>query len=390
METQGSAVTQGQRWSWGGLASGIACLLLLLGGVTVQSAVAGGATDAMKSTIDEVLKIIQDKELKQPGRAEERRQRLEQVVGDRFDYQEMSRRALGAPWNTLSDKDKQEFVALFRTLLTNSYADKVESYSGEGVQYINERTEKDYAEVRTKVLTGKTEIPLDYRLLNKGNDWRVYDVVVDGVSLVNNYRGQFSKILRSSNYADLVDQLRKKSDKIKAHNSSRNFMTSLHGCIVAVLVFLAALAAMLLDYAGPMSNTSRFRRVTSKNDGSEGGLIVPILSLTLMEISDTLSPRCSFRIPIVGYAQRSIYFDTIREGEKSIHRIFHRRDRAQGGVRLCRSSLQSGAYSFNFGASFFKNATARFFGLGEVTSESGETNYTAGEAAQTGDSGSCE
>lgn len=216
METQGSAVTQGQRWSWGGLASGIACLLLLLGGVTVQSAVAGGATDAMKSTIDEVLGIIQDKELKQPGRAEERRRRLEQVVGDRFDYPEMSRRAMGAPWNTLSDKDKEEFVALFKTLLTNSYADKVESYSGEGVQYINERTEKDYAEVRTKVLTGKIEIPLDYRLLNKGNDWRVYDVVVDGVSLVNNYRGQFSKILRSSTYADLVDQLRKKSDKIKA------------------------------------------------------------------------------------------------------------------------------------------------------------------------------
>jgi phospholipid transport system substrate-binding protein len=216
MEIKGSAVAQARRWSCGKAASGMACLLLFLGVVAVQPAVGGGPTEAMKSTIDEVLKIIQDKELKQPGRAEDRRQRLEQVVGERFDYQEMSRRALGAPWNTLSDKDKQEFVALFRTLLTNSYADKIESYSGEGVQYINERTEKDYAEVRTKVLTGKTEIPLDYRLLNKGTDWRVYDVVVDGVSLVNNYRGQFSKILRSSNYADLVDQLRKKSDKIKA------------------------------------------------------------------------------------------------------------------------------------------------------------------------------
>ncbi|MEO5865384.1 MAG: ABC transporter substrate-binding protein [Nitrospiraceae bacterium] len=216
METQGFAVTQGQRWSWSGLAWGIVCLLLLLGWVAVQPAAAGGATEAMKSTIDEALKIIQDKALKQPGRTEERRRRLEQVVGDRFDYQEMSRRALGAPWNTLSDKDKEEFVALFKTLLTNSYADKIESYSGEGVQYINERTEKNYAEVRTKVLTGKVEIPLDYRLLNKGTNWRVYDVVVDGVSLVNNYRGQFSKILRSSTYADLVDQLRKKSDKIKA------------------------------------------------------------------------------------------------------------------------------------------------------------------------------
>jgi len=216
MEITRSAVTQGQRWSWGGVASGMAYLLLLLGGVAVQPAVAGGATEAIKGTVNEALTIIRDKELKQPGRTEERRQRLEQVVGDRFDYQEMSRRALGAPWNTLSDNDKQEFVALFRTLLTNSYADKIEAYSGEGVQYINERTEKDYAEVRTKVLTGKVEIPLDYRLVNKGTDWRVYDVVVDGVSLVNNYRGQFSKILRASTYADLVDQLRKKSDKIKA------------------------------------------------------------------------------------------------------------------------------------------------------------------------------
>lgn len=191
-------------------------LLCLVGMLVPQRSAAGGATDAMKATIDEVLRILRDKDLKQPAKSEDRRQQLEKVVGDRFDYEEMSRRALGAPWNQLADKDKQEFVALFRTLLTNSYADKIETYSGEGVQYVNERTEKEYAEVRTKVLTGKTEIPLDYRLLNKAGDWRVYDVVLDGVSLVNNYRGQFSKILRSSSYAELVDQLRKKSDKIKS------------------------------------------------------------------------------------------------------------------------------------------------------------------------------
>ena len=173
------------------------------------------ATDALKSTIDEVLRVLGDKDLKQPARSEERRQLLEKVVGGRFDYLEMSRRSLGASWNQLSDKDKQEFVDLFRTLLTNTYADRVETYSGDGVKYLNERTEKEYAEVRTKVLSGKTEIPMDYRLLNKSNDWRVYDVVVDGVSLVNNYRGQFSKILRTSSYPELVDQLRKKSDKLK-------------------------------------------------------------------------------------------------------------------------------------------------------------------------------
>jgi phospholipid transport system substrate-binding protein len=189
---------------------------LILTAFVVERAAAGEATEAMRGTIDEVLRILADKDLKQPAKANERRQLLEKVVGERFDYQEMSRRSLGAPWNSLADKDKQEFVSLFQTLLVNTYADKIESYTGDGVQYVNERTEKEYAEVRTKVLTGKTEIPLDYRLLNKGSAWRVYDVVVDGVSLVNNYRGQFSKILRNGSYADLVDQLRKKSDKIKS------------------------------------------------------------------------------------------------------------------------------------------------------------------------------
>ena len=120
--------------------------------LAAQAVWAGGATDAMKGTIDEVLRIVQDKELRKPAKAEERRKLLEQIVGERFDYSEMSRRALGAPWAKLSDKEKDEFVGLFQTLLVNSYADKVEAYSGEGVEYINERTEKDYAEVRTKVL----------------------------------------------------------------------------------------------------------------------------------------------------------------------------------------------------------------------------------------------
>jgi phospholipid transport system substrate-binding protein len=201
----------GRRWAIVGV---LFALQLFMG--ALPSAMAGPATDSVKSTIDEVLRILSDKELKTPSRQNDRRQQLEKVVGARFDYPEMSRRSLGAPWNQLSDKDKQEFVDLFRTLLTNTYADRVETYSGDGVQYLNERTEKEYAEVRTKVLSGKTEIPMDYRLLNKDNDWRVYDVVVDGVSLVNNYRGQFTKILHTSSYPGLVEQLRKKSDKIKA------------------------------------------------------------------------------------------------------------------------------------------------------------------------------
>ncbi|MBM4122839.1 MAG: ABC transporter substrate-binding protein [Nitrospira sp.] len=197
------------------------CIGLLAAVVLVVStplAVAGGsATEAMKSTIDRVLEILADKELKKPDRLEERRRMLEKVVAERFSYEEMATRSLAAQWKALNENERKEFVELFQSLLTRTYADKVESYSGQPVQYVNERLrEEGYAEVRTKVVSGKAEIPLDYRLTRLAGDWRVYDVVIDGVSLVSNYRGQFSKIIKSSSYADLVEKLRKKSDKIAA------------------------------------------------------------------------------------------------------------------------------------------------------------------------------
>jgi phospholipid transport system substrate-binding protein len=190
---------------------GLAAVILLVGGASAEPG--GAATEAVRSTINEVIRILKDMELKKPGRAEERRLLLEKVIGDRFNYDEMARRSLGAQWNKLSDKERQEFVGLFKGLLSGSYVDKIEGYSGEQVHYLNERLEADYAEVRTKVASDKTEIPLDYRLLNKSGDWRVYDVVVDGVSLVNNYRSQFTKIIRESSYADLLEKLREKSKK---------------------------------------------------------------------------------------------------------------------------------------------------------------------------------
>jgi phospholipid transport system substrate-binding protein len=187
--------------------------LALLGwSLAVAPAWAGGAaTEAMKGTINEVIRILTDQGMKKPERAQERRKLLEKVVGDRFNYEEMAKRTLAAQWQKLDAKQRAEFVDLFMKLLTNSYADKVEGYSGEQIHYLNERLEGDYAEVRTKASSGKVEIPLDYRLLKRGGDWGVYDVVVDGVSLVSNYRGQFAKIIRTSGYDDLVKQLREKS-----------------------------------------------------------------------------------------------------------------------------------------------------------------------------------
>lgn len=190
---------------------GLAAVIVLVGGASAEPGAA--ATEAVRTTINEMIRILKDAELKKPGRAEERRRSLEQVIGDRFNYDEMARRALGAQWNKLSDTERQEFVDVFKRLLSSSYADKIEGYSGEQVHYLNERLEADYAEVRTKVASDKTEIPLDYRLLNKSGAWRVYDVVVDGVSLVNNYRSQFTKIIRESSYADLLEKLREKSRK---------------------------------------------------------------------------------------------------------------------------------------------------------------------------------
>ena len=183
-----------------------------LGGV----AVAGAPTDSVKETITQVIKILDEPDLKKPGKAEERRRTLEKVIAARFNYDEMAKRALGAEWGKLAEQDQREFVDLFKRLLSSSYADKIEGYTGEEVHYLSERKEDKYAEVRTKIISGKAEIPLDYRMVSNSDDWRVYDVVVDGVSLVNNYRGQFSKILRTSSYADLAEKLRQKIEKPKA------------------------------------------------------------------------------------------------------------------------------------------------------------------------------
>lgn len=180
------------------------------------SAVAASATEAVKGTIDQVVRVLQDKEMKKPERQEERRKQIERAIGNRFSYEEMAKRTLGTQWGKLDEKQRQEFVDLFRALLTNTYIGRIEAYSGEQIQYLNERLQDGFAEVRTKVATGKTEFPMDYRLLNKSGEWQVYDIILDGVSLVSNYRGQFSKILHSSSYEDLVEKLRTKSDKIAA------------------------------------------------------------------------------------------------------------------------------------------------------------------------------
>jgi phospholipid transport system substrate-binding protein len=178
------------------------------------TAVAHGSespTEAVRGTVDQVIRILEDPELKVPAKRMPRRRMLEEVVATRFDYAEMSRRALAAYWVPLTAAEQTEFVGLFETFLSDRYAEKIEGYSGEQVAYLSERIEGPYAEVRTELRSDKTTIPLDYRLLLKEGRWYAYDIVADGVSLVKNYRSQFHKIIRESSYQELVKKLRERT-----------------------------------------------------------------------------------------------------------------------------------------------------------------------------------
>lgn len=169
-------------------------------------------TSSVKSTIDEVLAVLSDKAMKAPEKQTERRAKLEEIIGGRFDYEEMAKRTLPTQWKSLKTEQQKEFVSLFQQFLANSYVGNVDGYSGEQVEYGKERLKGDFAEVQTKVVSPKVQIPLDYRLLKKNGEWRVYDVVIDGVSLMKNYRGQFARIIDSDSFETLLEKLRTKTD----------------------------------------------------------------------------------------------------------------------------------------------------------------------------------
>jgi phospholipid transport system substrate-binding protein len=172
----------------------------------------GTPTGAVKETVDQVLVVLRDQALKDPARVDERRAKLEKIIGQRFDYAEMAKRTLASHWKGLSAEKQQQFIGLFQQFLASSYSGNVDGYSGEQVEYLKEREKGEFAEVQTKVVSAKVQIPLDYRLLRKDGEWRVYDVVIDGVSLMKNYRGQFSRIIDSSSFESLLDKLRSKAD----------------------------------------------------------------------------------------------------------------------------------------------------------------------------------
>ncbi len=156
-----------------------------------------------------MTKILNRPELTAESKRELRRELLLAEIRPVFDFGEMARRSLGIHWRERTPEERAQFVKLFTELLENSYLGKIEAYKGERIAYLGERLDPPYAEVHTMVVTSRRqEIPVDYRLLLEGDRWKTYDVVIEGISLVNNYRSQFGSLLQKSSFGDLVGKLR--------------------------------------------------------------------------------------------------------------------------------------------------------------------------------------
>jgi phospholipid transport system substrate-binding protein len=179
--------------------------------VSVPSAFAGAAREQVQSAIEKVTAILNDPNLKSDAKKSERIERLRQVIFPKFDFAEMAKRSLGSNWQRRTPEEQQEFVKLFRELLENSYVENINAYNGEKVNIVGDKQEKDFAQVNTKIVNNKgEEFTVDYRLLQSGGDWKIYDVVIENISIVNNYRSQFNRVIAKSSFEDLLQKLRDK------------------------------------------------------------------------------------------------------------------------------------------------------------------------------------
>ena len=179
----------------------------------IADAKAGVPTDQIRATVDHVLTILKDPKLNATGAKEARRLELSKAILPRFDFEEMAKRSLGAEWRRRTPAQQQEFVRLFTALLKESYVGSIESYHGDKVFYRREFQDGDFAEVGTQMIDKNgQEVSIDYRLNREGSEWKVYDVIIENISIVNNYRSQFQRILNRSSFADLLQRI---SDKVQ-------------------------------------------------------------------------------------------------------------------------------------------------------------------------------
>jgi len=174
-----------------------------------------GPLDLVRTSVVRVLAIVQAPRATAIDGGQ-RRADIRRVAAGLFDFDEMARLTLARHWKDRSPQEQEEFVRLFTDLLERSYLTTIENYAGERITFLGESVTGPYAQVRTRITTARRmEISIEYRLLERGARWAVYDVILDGVSLVSNYRSQFNTIIRTASFADLLVKLR--SNQIEAH-----------------------------------------------------------------------------------------------------------------------------------------------------------------------------
>jgi phospholipid transport system substrate-binding protein len=177
-------------------------------------AFAGVPLDTVKGNVDKVLEVLRDPALKAESAKKVKKERIMTIAEKMFDFAELSRRTLAQNWNKLSPAQQQEFINLYKSLLADTYADKILQYTDETIVFSKEisLTEKT-VEIQSTVQRKNGDIPIYYRVIQEGDRWRIYDVVIEGVSLINNYRSQFREILANNPPESLLETLRKKVGK---------------------------------------------------------------------------------------------------------------------------------------------------------------------------------
>ena len=172
---------------------------------------AGVPMTTVEATVNRVLDVLRDSKLKSPAAKEKKKEKLRIIYKDMFDEIEFSKRTLTRNWNKLNLSQRVEFVNLFEQVLEKSYIDKILDYSDEKIDFYKESMlSENQAEIQTRIITSSKEIPIFYRMILKDGKWKVYDVVVENVSLVQNYRTQFNDILVKDTPEQLLEILRKK------------------------------------------------------------------------------------------------------------------------------------------------------------------------------------
>ena len=189
-------------------------LLTLMTGLTLAFTVMSHAgntpTDDVRTSVEAILEILKDEQLDKEGK----RAQISTVINKRFDFRAMSQRTLATNWKKVTVEEKQQFVALFSQLIENSYVGKVEAYTDEKVDFTGEKVKGRKAVVETLIITSSADIPINYKVYQKGGQWLVYDVIIEGVSLIRNYRSSYQEIMKKEGFDGLLAKMQAKIDEL--------------------------------------------------------------------------------------------------------------------------------------------------------------------------------